>query len=401
MFKEAGLKRNLSNGWLPVIGLTLSAFVFNTSEFIPIGLLSGIADDFSITESKAGLLITVYAWVVAAASLPLMISASRTEARRLMLSVVGVFILGQTLSSMSSSYWMLMFSRLTVACSHAIFWSIVTPLAVKIAPEGHGSKALGMIVAGSSIAMIVGLPLGRTVGLYLGWRTTFALIAGVSAVIFFMLVFLLPKVPGSGGFSWSRLPSLFGIVPLRGLYVLTILAVTAHFTGYSYIEPFLASVAGFGEMWITVILMLFGLMGIFGSMLFSRYYDSHPLLFMSCAVMGICVSLLLLGPVSSSRAGLVVLCMAWGLAVSFLNLAFQSEVIRVAPADGVAVAMSIYSGIYNVGIGGGALAGGFVCSHLSVSSVGYIGGLIGIVATVCFLMSKKYHARKPLDQVRA
>ena len=147
--------------------------------------------------------------------------------------------------------------------------------------------------------------------------------------------------------------------------------------------------------------MLFGLMGIFGSMLFSRYYDSHPLLFMSCAIMGICVSLLLLGPVSSSRAGLVVLCMAWGLAVSFLNLAFQSEVIRVAPADGVAVAMSIYSGIYNVGIGGGALAGGFVCSHLSVSSVGYIGGLIGIVATVCFLMSKKYHVRKPLDQARA
>ena len=147
--------------------------------------------------------------------------------------------------------------------------------------------------------------------------------------------------------------------------------------------------------------MLFGVMGIVGSILFSRYFDSRPSFFMGYAVSGICIFLLLLGAASSDALSTVVLCLLWGLAVAFLNLAFQSEVIRIAPADGVAVAMSIYSGIYNVGIGGGALAGGFVCSHLSVSSVGYIGGLIGIVATVCFLMSKKYHSRKPLDQVRA
>ena len=363
--------RSIGRGWWPVIGLTFAAFIFNTSEFIPIGLLSGIAGDFSITESKAGLLITVYAWVVAVASLPLMIAASKAEARKLMLSVVGVFMAGQAMSAFSSGYWMLMFSRIIVACSHAIFWSIVTPLAVRIAPPGHDSRALGMIVAGSSIAMIVGLPLGRTVGLYLGWRMTFAVIALLSAAVFALLALILPKVPGTGGFSWSQLPSLFRIAPLRGLYVLTILTVTAHFTGYSYIEPFLASEAGFGASWITMILMLFGLMGIVGSLLFSRYYGSCPSFFMGYAVSGICVFLLLLGAASSNALSTVALCLLWGLAVAFLNLAFQSEVIHVAPSGGVAVAMSIYSGIYNVGIGAGALFGGFVCSHLSVSSVGY------------------------------
>ena len=387
--------RSIGRGWWPVIGLTFAAFIFNTSEFIPIGLLSGIAGDFSITESKAGLLITVYAWVVAVASLPLMIAASKAEARKLMLSVVGVFMAGQAMSAFSSGYWMLMFSRIIVACSHAIFWSIVTPLAVRIAPPGHDSRALGMIVAGSSIAMIVGLPLGRTVGLYLGWRMTFAVIALLSAAVFALLALILPKVPGTGGFSWSQLPSLFRIAPLRGLYVLTILTVTAHFTGYSYIEPFLASEAGFGASWITMILMLFGLMVIVGSLLFSRYYGSCPSFFMGYAVSGICVFLLLLGAASSNALSTVALCLLWGLAVAFLNLAFQSEVIHVAPSGGVAVAMSIYSGIYNVGIGAGALFGGFVCSHLSVSSVGYAGALIGIAASVYFLANKNLHGSLP------
>lgn len=390
------LGRSVGRGWWPVIGLTFAAFIFNTSEFIPIGLLSGIAGDFSITESKAGLLITVYAWVVAVASLPLMIAASKAEARKLMLSVVGVFMAGQAMSAFSSGYWMLMFSRIIVACSHAIFWSIVTPLAVRIVPPGHDSRALGMIVAGSSIAMIVGLPLGRTVGLYLGWRMTFAMIALFSAVILALLAFILPKVPGNGGFSWSKLPSLFRIAPLRSLYILTILTVTAHFTGYSYIEPFMASEAGFGASWITMILMLFGVMGIVGSILFSRYFDSRPSFFMGYAVSGICIFLLLLGAASSDALSTVVLCLLWGLAVAFLNLAFQSEVIRVAPSDGVSVAMSIYSGIYNIGIGAGALFGGFVCSCFSVASVGYAGGLVGVAASVYFLadMWRKPHGNK-------
>ena len=74
--------------WLPLAGLMLAAFIFNTSEFIPIGLLSDIAADFGISESHAGMMITIYAWVVAIASLPLMLVFARTESKKLMLSIV-------------------------------------------------------------------------------------------------------------------------------------------------------------------------------------------------------------------------------------------------------------------------------------------------------------------------
>lgn len=370
--------------WLSVIGLTFSTFIFNTSEFIPIGLLSDIAGDFGITEANAGMLITVYAWVVALASLPLMLIFAKTENRKLMLSITAIFAASHILSGFAKDFYMLMISRIGVACSHAIFWSIVTPLAVRLAPEGKGSTALSIIVCGSSIAMIIGLPLGRTIGLYLGWRATFLIIAVLAAVILAILAAVLPKMSGDGSISLRKLPALIKSPALLSIYLVTVVAITGHFTGYSYIEPFLGQVAGLGSNWITIVLTIFGVVGLAGSWLFSRCYDRYRRRFIQFAVAGICIFLLLLHAAALNPVTAVILCVFWGFAINFYNLSFQSEIIRNAP-KGTAVAMSIYSGIYNIGIGGGALIGGYVCSGISISCIGYVGGAIALVAAIiCF-----------------
>lgn len=370
--------------WLPVIGLTFSTFIFNTSEFIPIGLLSDIASDFDISEAHAGMLITVYAWVVALASLPLMLIFAKTENRKLMLSITAIFAASHILSGFAKDFYMLMISRIGVACSHAIFWSIVTPLAVRLAPEGKGSTALSIIVCGSSIAMIIGLPLGRTIGLYLGWRATFLIIAVLAAVILAILAAVLPKMPGDGSISLRKLPALIKSPALLSIYLVTVIAITGHFTGYSYIEPFLGQVAGLGSNWITIVLTIFGVVGLAGSWIFSRCYDRYRRRFIQFAVAGICIFLLLLHAAALNPVTAVILCVFWGFAINFYNLSFQSEIIRNAP-KGTAVAMSIYSGIYNIGIGGGALIGGYVCSGISISCIGYVGGAIALVAAIiCF-----------------
>ena len=370
--------------WLPVIGLTFSTFIFNTSEFIPIGLLSDIASDFDISEAHAGMLITVYAWVVALASLPLMLIFAKTENRKLMLSITAIFAASHILSGFAKDFYMLMISRIGVACSHAIFWSIVTPLAVRLAPEGKGSTALSIIVCGSSIAMIIGLPLGRTIGLYLGWRATFLIIAVLAAVILAILAAVLPKMPGDGSISLRKLPALIKSPALLSIYLVTVVAITGHFTGYSYIEPFLGQVAGLGSNWITIVLTIFGVVGLAGSWIFSRCYDRYRRRFIQFAVAGICIFLLLLHVAALNPVSAVILCVFWGFAINFYNLSFQSEIIRNAP-KGTAVAMSIYSGIYNIGIGGGALIGGYVCSGISISCIGYVGGAIALVAAIiCF-----------------
>ena len=372
--------------WLPVISLTLSTFIFNTSEFIPIGLLTSIADDFAITESKAGLLITIYAWVVALASLPLMMAFAKTENKKLMLSLVALFTASHILSGFSNSYVMLMISRIGVACSHAVFWSIVTPLAVHVAPEGHRSTALSMIITGSSIAMIVGLPLGRAVGLMVGWRVTFLLIAILSAIVLCLLAAFLPKVPSDNNISLKPLPTLVSTPALLCIFVMTALTITGHFTAYSYIEPFLGQAAGFTNGEITMVLSAFGVIGIIVSVLFSKYYDRHQFAFLRVAVLGICICTLLLGISSGNSFIMVCTCLLWGLSINCFNISLQSCIIDYSPF-GTAIAMSIYSGIYNVGIGAGALVGGIVCSHIGIPFVGYVGGAVSLVSALFFLLT--------------
>lgn len=354
--------------WLPVLGLTCAAFIFNTSEFVPIGLLSDISETFGISESQTGLMITIYAWVVALASLPLMLVFAKTENKKLMLSITAVFVASHVLSGFAGDFYMLMISRVGVACAHAIFWSMVTPFAVRIAPEGKQSAALSLVVCGSSVAMILGLPLGRTIGLLLGWRMTFLVIGALALLILAAMAVLLPKTPGDGSISLRKLPALIKSPALLNIYLVTVIIITGHFTGYSYIEPFLGQVAGLSETWITLVLTFFGIVGLICSFIFSHKYSGRPDAYIRFAVCGICIFLLLMRPAAMSPVTSVMLCILWAFAINFYNLIFQSEIISCAP-KGTAVAMSVYSGIYNVGIGTGALVGGYVCSSISVASV--------------------------------
>ena len=161
--------------WLPLIGLTCAAFIFNTSEFMPIGLLTDIAASFHISEAATGVMISVYAWGVMLLSLPLMVFASRFDLRRLLLAVIALFACGQFLSAVAPTFPILVLARLVVAAAHAIFWSIASVMAARLVDVEHGALALSMIATGSSIAQIFGLPLGRAIGLAVGWRMTFVL----------------------------------------------------------------------------------------------------------------------------------------------------------------------------------------------------------------------------------
>ena len=229
--------------WLPLIGLTCCAFVFNTSEFMPIGLLTDIAASFSLTEAQAGIMISVYAWGVMLLSLPLMVFASRFEFKRMLLGVLAVFSLGQFLSAVAPTYPILVCARLVVACAHAVFWSVASIMASRLVDTRHGALAISMIATGSSIAQIFGLPLGRAIGLAVGWRMTFAVVGGLSAIAVVYQAAVFPAMPAGERFTVKQLPELLKNPLLIALYAVTVFMATGYYASYSYIEPFLAQVA--------------------------------------------------------------------------------------------------------------------------------------------------------------
>ena len=375
-------KKKSFTRWLPLIGLTFAVFVFNTSEFMPIGLLTDIATDLNISEARAGLLISVYAWVVAIMSLPLMIMVSKMELKRLLLSIIALFVVSHVASAFAEGYYTLMLSRIGVACSHAIFWSIAPPLAVRTVPDGKRALGLSTIATGSSVAMVVGLPLGRVVGLYVGWRMTFLSIAIISALIFIFIAVVFPKLQSRGKFAFKQLPDLLHNRVLVGVFIMSVLFATAHYTGYSYIEPFLGKVASMSPDLVTLVLIVFGASGMLGSISFSKYYMANRRRFMFVMTIGPALCLLLLQVAAASLLSVVVVCIMWGAMATAFNIAFQDNTIRFAPENATSIGMSIFSGIFNLGIGSGAYVGGLVVSHLSIDYIGYAGGIIGLIATL-------------------
>lgn len=366
--------------WLPLIGMTISAFLVNTSEFMPIGLLTDISNDFNMTAAQAGVMITAYSWTVTILSLPLMLLACKIEPKKLLLGTLTVFSTCQVLSVISIGFPFLVVSRIGVACAHSIFWAIASPLAVRVISKEHQSKALSAIITGTAIAMVLGMPLGRMIGLQIGWRMTFLCVAVISFLVLVYLAFVFPKIENTESFSINQLPELFKNSRLMITYIITFLFETGYYTTYSYIEPFLQRVAGFPSTLVTITLMLFGVAGLSGSYLFSRYYDDHRFAFVQTVLFGFAGALGLLYPASINMYMIILVCAIWGIAAMTFQTSFQAEIIECVSTAASSVAMAIFSAIFNLGIGSGTWLGGVVYTNTSLNFIGFVGAMIVLVA---------------------
>lgn len=366
--------------WLPLIGMTISAFLVNTSEFMPIGLLTDISNDFNMTAAQAGVMITAYSWTVTILSLPLMLLACKIEPKKLLLGTLTVFSTCQVLSVISIGFPFLVVSRIGVACAHSIFWAIASPLAVRVVSKEHQSKALSAIITGTAIAMVLGMPLGRMIGLQIGWRMTFLCVAVISFLVLVYLAFVFPKIENTESFSINQLPELFKNSRLMITYIITFLFATEYYTTYSYIEPFLQRVAGFPSTLVTITLMLFGVAGLSGSYLFSRYYDDHRFAFVQAVLFGFAGALGLLYPASINMYMIILVCAIWGIAAMAFQTSFQAEIIGCVSTAASSVAMAIFSVIFNLGIGSGTWLGGVVYTNTSLNFIGFVGAMIVLVA---------------------
>lgn len=363
----------------PLLGLTASTFVFNTSEFMPIALLMDISRTFGMQPENTGIMITVYAWMVGLLSLPLMLIACHMRPRRLLLLTMLLFTAGQAGSGLAPNFFSLMGARILVACAHSIYWSIVAPLATRLVPPAHQPFALSMIATGTSIAMILGLPLGRLIGLIAGWRLTFFLIGTISFLAFLYLGKFFPDLENGQAFTLQELPAILKNPVIYGVFFMSLSFATAYYTAYSYVEPYLAQVARFTPAQITGALVLLGCSGFIGSFLFTKQYGSHRLAILRTGTLGLSLALALWLPSAAFAPALLLLAMVLGTINTLFNVTMQAEIIRTESLAQGPIAMSIFSGLFNVGIGGGTFIGGRITAFDQLPYIGFYGAAIAML----------------------
>ena len=375
--------------WSSILCLALAAFIFNTTEFVPVGLLPNIAESFSMDVAHAGLLLTIYAWAVSLLSLPLTVLTAKMERRKLLIFLFCLFIGSHILAGFAWSFYSLMVARIGIACAHAVFWAITTPLAVRLAPNGKKAKAMGFIVVGTSMATVLGIPIGTMIGQLVGWRVTFLCIGVIAFCVMASLIYLLPAVPSMNTISLKAIPEVLKRPVLLNIYLLTAIIITGHFTTYTYITPFMLNVGGFSEQIVVSLLLAVGFSGMIGSLIFAKYAEPHPTAILVMPVILLIICLLSLYVCSFSLITAILQGMVWGLAITIIGMVMQSKVIDAAP-DAADIATSVYSGIYNIGIGGGAFVGSQVLVYLSTHYIGFVGAIFVIIALILFyFLSKK------------
>ncbi|OTQ58372.1 sugar transporter [Gilliamella sp. A7] len=375
--------------WSSILCLALAAFIFNTTEFVPVGLLPNIAESFSMDVAHAGLLLTIYAWAVSLLSLPLTVLTAKMERRKLLISLFCLFIGSHILAGFAWSFYSLMVARIGIACAHAVFWAITTPLAVRLAPNGKKAKAMGFIVVGTSMATVLGIPIGTMIGQLVGWRVTFLCIGFIAFCVMASLLYLLPSVPSMNTISLKAIPKVLKRPVLLNIYLLTAIIITGHFTAYTYITPFMLNVGGFSEQIVVSLLLAVGFSGMIGSLIFAKYAEPHPTAILVMQVILLIICLLSLYVCSFSLITAILQGMVWGLAITIIGMVMQSKVIDAAP-DAADIATSVYSGIYNIGIGGGAFVGSQVLVYLSTHYIGFVGAIFVIIALILFyFLSRK------------
>jgi len=356
---------------LPILLLSAAGFTVLTTEFIIVGLLPAIARDLDVSIPQAGLLVTLFAFTVAAFGPFLTAYFARFERRKLFISVLILFGLANTLAALAPNIWVMAFARLIPALGLPVFWALASETAVDIVGPDYAGRAIAKIGFGIVCATVFGIPVGTLISDAFGWRSAFAILAVIAFAKALLLFIYLPKtnlhqhqVSLLSQFKILRSPLMLGHV------LLSVVVFSGMFTAYTYLADILERLAGFNGTVVGWCLMGFGAVGLIGNSLGGRAVDRHPLMasMMFCAFM--IAGLVALVPNIHSPVGLAAAMGIWGVTQAALFLVSHVRLMKAAP-EAPAFAASLNIAGANLGIGLGAMIGGRVIDSVGLQGLGF------------------------------
>jgi DHA1 family inner membrane transport protein len=364
-----------------LLALAVAAFGIGTSEFIIMGLLPDLSHSLHVSIPKAGVLVSAYALSVTFGSPLVALLLARTERKRAMLILMGIFVAGNLLCALAPNYELLLCARVLTALCHGAFFGIGSIVATRLVPYEQRTQAVTLMFSGLTIANVLGVPAGTALGQAFGWRAAFFALIPVGLVAMAALYSMVPEQQAE---SIVLKHEFRAVVRPQVQLVLTLSTVSsiALFCTFTYIAPMLEAVTRLTPHAVTWVLVLFGVSITVGNLLGGRLGDWKPMPLV-LGGLAVLIAIHLAMPVAMPHVvPAVVLVFVWGM-VHFGAIApLQSRIVEQAKGA-PNLASTLNQGAFNLGnalgasLGGLVLAAGYGYMRLPIASA--------VVMTLCLV----------------
>lgn len=342
----------------PLMALAIAAFGIGTSEFIIMGLLPNLSEDFHVSIPKAGVLVTGYALSVTIGAPIVAIATAKLERKSALLLLMGVFTLGNLACAVAPTYNLLFAARVLTALCHGAFFGIGSVVAANLVPRNQRAQAIALMFSGLTLANVLGVPAGTALGQAYGWRAAFWAIVPIGFLAAAAVFVLVPSQPSSS----SKLLHEFRV--LRKPQVLLVLAMSiltsaSLFCVFTYIAPMLEAVTLVSPHTVTLTLLLFGVGITVGNLLGGTLSDWRPMAFLIGALLTLIASLLVLYYAEPHVLPAIIMILLWGAIQFAAGAPLQSRIVDHAAAA-PNLASTLNQGAFNFGNATGASLGGMM-----------------------------------------
>ena len=370
---------------LALWALTLSAFAIGTTEFVIVGLVPTIAADLGVSLPSAGLLVSLYAVGVAIGAPILTALTGRWNRKIVLMSLMGLFVVGNLLAWQAPSYETLILARILTGLAHGVFFSIGSMIATSLVSKEKEASAIAIMFTGLTVALVTGVPLGTWIGQHFGWRATFLVVSVLGLIALIGSAILVPKnLKKSIPATFKEQLQVIIKPQLLLVYLMTILGYGGTFTAFTYLAPILEQQTKFAPSAIGLIMLVYGVSVAIGNIWGGKLADKRgPISALSIIFSALSVILLLFTFTMQSKIAAVLTILVWG-AFAFGNVpGLQIYVVKQAEKytpNAVDVASGLNIAAFNIGIALGSIIGGSVVENMSLQDTAWIGAVISLMA---------------------
>ncbi|MEU7515930.1 MFS transporter [Streptomyces sp. NPDC042898] len=380
---------------LALLALAVGAFGIGTTEFVVMGLLPGIAADYGVSIPTAGLLVTGYALGVVVGAPLLTVLGGKVSRKRMLMLLMGLFVLGNTLSALAPSFGMMLAGRVIASLAHGSFFGIGSVVAAGLVAPDKKAGAIATMFTGLTVANFVGVPLGTFVGQAVGWRATFAGVAVLGVVGLLGILRLVPDMPRPESAHLRRELKAFRNPQVLLAMAMTVLGFGGVFAAITYIAPMMTEVAGYSEGAVTWLLVLFGIGMFLGNLLGGRYADRAlmPLLYVTLGGLAVVLALFTVFAHDKVLAAITILLIG---ALGFATVPPLQKRVLDHAHGAPTLASAVNIGAFNLGNALAAWLGGLViAAGFGYTSANWVGAALAAAALGLAFWSAALERRTP------